>query len=160
MRKFKTAAKNRANYVYYTAEGKGVPVTPDDVGGSWIAFLHGEDDSEVDADRREEYHAPVHYDAYSDGDGGDAADRNGYLEDSALDPLESIIRSIDDQEHEDRLDRLKAAIQTLQPQQIDLIHKVFYENRTNVDIAAEEGVSEAAIRNRLKKIYENLRKKI
>ena len=31
---------------------------------------------------------------------------------------------------------------------------------SNVDIAAEEGVSEAAIRNRLKKIYATLRKKI
>jgi asparagine synthase (glutamine-hydrolysing) len=42
----------------------------------------------------------------------------------------------------------------------ELIKKVFYEKRTNVSIAAEEGVTEAAIRNRLKKIYENLRKKI
>ena len=160
MRKFKTAAKNRANYVYYTAEGKGVPITPDDVGDSWIAFLHKEDDSEVDAERREGYHAPIHYDAYSDGDGDDAADRNGYLGDGESDPLENLIRSIDDREHEERLDRLNAAIRALRPRQIELIHKIFYENRAKVDIAAEEGVSEAAIRNRLKKIYENLRKKI
>lgn len=160
MRKFKTAEKNRTNYVYYTAEGKKIVLTLDDVDSDWIAFLHGEDDESVDADRREDYHVPVHYDAYSDGEGDDAADRNAYMEDDASDPFESLIQSMDAAEHEDKLKRLKAAIQTLQPQQIALIQKVFYENRTNVDIAAEEGVTEAAIRNRLKKIYTNLAKKI
>lgn len=160
MRKFKTAVKNRTNYVYYTAEDKKIVLTPDDVDSDWIAFLHGEDDEFVDADRREDYHVPVHYDAYSDGEGDDAADRNAYMEDDAPNPLESMIQSMDEAEHEDKLERLKAAIQTLQPQQITLIQKVFYKNRTNVDIAAEEGVTEAAIRNRLKKIYANLAKKI
>ena len=32
MRKFKTAAKNRTNYVYYTAEGKPIVITPGMVG--------------------------------------------------------------------------------------------------------------------------------
>lgn len=130
MRKFKTAEKNRTNYVYYTAEDKKIVLTAEDVDSDWIAFLHGEDDESVDADRRKDYHVPVHYDAYSDGEGDDAADRNAYMEDAAPNPLESLIQ------------------------------KVFYENRTNVDIAAEEGVTEAAIRNRLKKIYTNLAKKI
>ena len=160
MRKFKTAEKNRTNYVYYTAEDKKIVLTPDDVGSDWIAFLHSEDDDALDADRRENYRVPVHYDAYSDGEDEDAADRNAYMKDEAPDPLESLIQSMDDAEHEDKLKRLKAAIQTLQPQQIDLIQKVFYEKRSNVEIAAEEGVTEAAIRNRLKKIYANLAKKI
>lgn len=160
MRKFKTAEKNRTNYVYYTAEEKKIVLTPEDVDSEWIAFLHGEDDEAVDADRREDYHVPVHYDSYSDGDGNDAADHNSYMEDDAPDPFESLIQSMDAAKHEDKLQKLKAAIQTLQPQQISLIQKVFYENRTNVNIAAEEGVSEAAIRNRLKKIYANLAKKI
>lgn len=159
MRKFKTAEKNRTNYVYYTAEEKKIVLTPDDVDSTWITFLHGEDDETVDADRREDYHVPVHYDSYSDGEGNDAADRNSYMEDNALDPFESLIQSMNEAEHEDKLKKLKAAVQTLQPQQISLIQKVFYENRTNVDIAAEEGVTEAAIRNRLKKIYANLAKK-
>jgi len=160
MRKFKTAKKNCTNYVYYTAEEKRIVLTPDEVDSSWIALLHDWDDDEVDADRREDYHVPVHYDSYSDGEGDDAADRNSYMEDDAPDPFESLIQSMDASEHEDKLKKLKVAIQTLQPQQIALIQKVFYENRTNVDIAAEEGVSEAAIRNRLKKIYTNLAKKI
>jgi len=160
MRKFKTAEKNRTNYVYYTAVDKKIVLTPDDVDSDWIAFLHSEDDESVDADRREDYHIPVHYDSYSDGEGDDAADRNAYMKDEAPDPFESLIKSMDEAELEDKLKRLKAAIQTLQSQRISLIQKVFYENRTNVDIAAEEGVSEAAIRNRLKKIYANLAKKI
>ncbi len=160
MRKFKTAEKNRTNYVYYTAEEKKIVLTPEDVDGEWIAFLHSEDDESVDADRREDYHVPVHYDSYSDEEGDDAADRNSYMEDDAPDPFESLIQSMDAAENEEKLKKLKATIQTLQPQQISLIQKVFYENRTNVDIAAEEGVSEAAVRNRLKKIYANLAKKI
>ena len=160
MRKFKTTEKNRINYVYFTAEGKKIVLTPENVDSGWIALLHNEDDVCVDADRRENYHVPVHYDAYSDGDGDEAEDRNPYLVDDAPDPFESLLRSIDEAEHEDKLQKLKAAIQTLQPQQISLIQKVFYENRTNVDIAAEEGVTEAAIRNRLKKIYVNVAKKI
>lgn len=160
MRKFKTAEKNRTNYVYYTAEEKKIVLTPDDVNSNWIAFLHGEDDEAVDAERREDYHVPVHYDSYSDGEGDDAADRNSYMEDDAPDPFESLIQSMDAAEYEDKLKKLKAAIETLQLQQKALIQKVFYENRTNVDIAAEEGVSETAIRNRLKKIYANLAKKI
>lgn len=160
MRKFKTAEKNRTNYVYYTAEGKKIVLTTEDVDSTWIAFLHGEDDEYVDSDRREDYHVPVHYDAYSDGEGDDAADRNSYLEDDTFNPFEQLIQSMDAAEHEDKLQKLKAAIKTLQPQQQALIQKVFYEGRTNVDIALEEGVTEAAIRNRLKKIYANLAKKI
>ncbi len=160
MRKFKTSEKNRTNYIYFTAEGKKIVLTPEDVDSDWIALLHNEDDVCIDADRREDYRVPVHYDAYSDGDGDEAEDRNPYMKDDASDPFVNLLRSIDEAEHEDKLQKLKAAIQTLQPQQISLIQKVFYENRTNVDIAAEEGVTEAAIRNRLKKIYANLAKKI
>ncbi len=160
MRKFKTSEKNRTNYVYYTAKGKKIVLTQVDVDSDWIALLHSDDDASVDADRRENYHVPVHYDAYSYGGGDEVGDRNPYMEDDAPDPFESLLRSIDEAEHEDKLQKLKAAIQTLQPQQITLIQKVFYENQSNVDIAAEEGVTEAAIRNRLKKIYVKLAKKI
>ena len=160
MRKFKTAEKNRTNYVYYTTEGKKIVLTPEDVDSTWIALLHDEDDESVDADRREDYHVPVHYDAYSDGEGDDASDRNSYLEDDTFNPYEQLIQSMDAAEHDDKLQKLKAAIKTLQPQQQALIKKVFYDGLTNVYIAAEEGVTEAAIRNRLKKIYTNLAKKI
>ena len=162
MRKFKTAADNRTNYIYYFDDGSKCVITPGENGENItiIAQLHAMDDEQLDADRCEEYHCPVHYQAYSDGEGEDAGDRNPYLCDTAADPLEQMLASINEQEHSEKLDRLKAALTTLTDLQRDTIYKKFYRNMSNVDIAAEEGVSEAAIRNRLKKIFANLAKKI
>lgn len=167
MRKFKTAEDNRTNYIYYTADGKKVVIKPGMLGADGkevteevINILHDYDDEQVDADRREEYHCPVHYQAYYDGEGDDAADRNHYLEDSSTDPFEQMLIFIEEQEHSNKLDNLKTALTTLSDLQKNTIYKKFYLNKSNVDIAAEEGVSEAAIRNRLKKIYANLSKKI
>lgn len=55
-------------------------------------------------------------------------------------------------------ENLGDALKELLPQQRDLVHKVFYEELSIVEIARREGVSEAAIRNRLKKIYKKLEK--
>jgi len=49
-------------------------------------------------------------------------------------------------------------METLEPQQRILFEKKYISKRSNTDIAAEEGVSEAAIRNRLKKIHQKLLK--
>ena len=162
MRQFKTAADNRTTSLYYSDDGSPCVTTPGENGAitTIIAQLHAMDDEQLDADRREEYHCPDHYQAYSDGEGEDADDRNPYLCDTAADPLEQMLASINEQEHSEKLDRLKAALTTLTDLQRDTIHKKFYHNMSNVDIAAEEGVSEAAIRNRLKKIFANLAKKI
>ncbi len=160
-RNFKTSQKNRTNYIYYPLEGQPITINPneDEAITAIIATLHSYDDEEVKANNREKYHVPVHLDAYYV-ENEVAADRNPYLVDTASDTLESIIEAIETAEHEEKIDRLKAAIETLKPQQKELIKKVFIEKRSKVSIAAEEGVKEAAIRNRLKKIYENLRKKI
>lgn len=162
LRNYKTSKKNRTNYIYYSADGEAIKIVPnkDGVTDAIIAILHSYDDAEVDANRREDYHVPVHIDAYHDMNEDDAADRNSYLTDNTSDPLESIIQSIEETEHEEKIDRLRAAIETLKPQQKELIKKVFLEKRTNVSIAAEKGVTEAAIRKHLKKVYEDLRKKI
>lgn len=162
MRKFKTAEKNRTNYVYYTSEGKKVELKPgqDGIDETWITMLHDWDDAEVDAERREDYHCPVHYDGYHDGDGDDADDRNPYLEDDTYNPLQQILSSIADEERSTCLEKLKVALLELTDKQKDTVVKKFYKNMSNVDIAAEEGVSETAIRNRLKKIYATLGKKI
>lgn len=162
MRKFKTAEKNRTNYIYYTAEGTKVVLKPgeDGVDETWITMLHDWDDSDVDAERRENRNCPVRLESYSDGDGENADDRNTYLEDKASDPLQQILTSIADEESSIRMKKLKAAISELSDKQRETIYKKFYKKMTNVDIAAEEGVSEAAIRNRLTKIYAALKKKI
>ena len=162
IRKFKTAEDNRINYIYYFDDGSKCVITPGENGENTtiIAQLHAMDDAEVDADRREDYHCPVHYDGYHDGDGDNVDDRNPYLEDETYNPLRQILTSIADEERSTRMEKLKIALSELTEKQKDTIVKKFYKNMTNVDIAAEEGVSETAIRNRLKKIYQALGKKI
>lgn len=167
MRKFKTAKENRTNYIYYTADGKKITLTPgmvDDQGQElteeMITILHGFDDDEYNAERRERYHCPVHYQAYKDGNDEEADDRNDYLADNSADPLEQILASIEAQEHSDKLDRLSNAMPDMTDLQKATVYKKFYQKMTNVAIAAEEGVTEAAIRNRLKKIFASLAKKI
>ena len=55
MRKFKTAADNRTNYIYYFNDGSKCVITPGEDGENTtiIAQLHAMDDEQVDADRRE-----------------------------------------------------------------------------------------------------------
>lgn len=162
MRKFKTAEDNRTNYIYYFDDGSKCVITPGENGENTtiISQLHAMDDAEVDADRREDYHCPVHYESYHDGDGDDADDRNPYLEDETYNPLQQILTSIAEEERSSRMAKLKVALSELTDKQKDTVVKKFYRGMTNVDIAAEEGVSEAAIRNRLSKIYATLKKKI
>ena len=61
-------------------------------------------------------------------------------------------------ERREDMARLYSAMEALSPSQRELVKKVYFEERKIMDIAAEEGVSEAAIRNRLKKIYSRLKK--
>lgn len=60
----------------------------------------------------------------------------------------------------EEVDELKAAIATLLPQQQELLTRVFYKNESLTSIAKQEGVSVAAISDRLKKIYAQIRKKL
>ena len=63
MRKFKTSEDNRTNYIYYFDDGSKCVITPGENGENTtiIAKLHAMDDEQLDADRREDYHCPVHY---------------------------------------------------------------------------------------------------
>ena len=61
-------------------------------------------------------------------------------------------------EYRDEMTRLYSAMEALSPSQRELVKKVYFEERKITDIAREERVSEAAIRNRLKKIYPRLKK--
>lgn len=55
---------------------------------------------------------------------------------------------------------INEAINTLLPEQKELIEKVFFQNMKIVDIARASGVTESAIRNRLKKIFKKMRKNL
>ena len=61
-------------------------------------------------------------------------------------------------ERREDMARLFSAMEALSPSQRELVKKVYFEEQKITDIAREEGVSEAAIRNRLKKIYSRLKK--
>ncbi|AGL03682.1 RNA polymerase sigma factor [Desulfoscipio gibsoniae] len=159
-RGFKTSKKNRTNYVYYTAEGTKIVITPgeDGVTEADIELLHALDDQEVDEQRRYGYRVSVHLDAYHDGEGGAADDRNKYLANNSANPEQLYMEVEEELEHLASLDRLTKAMEHLLPKQRELFKKVYVDKRTNADIAAEEGVTEVAIRNRLKKMHEKLKK--
>ena len=55
---------------------------------------------------------------------------------------------------------LPMAIAQLQPQQRELLRRVFFNGDRPADIARESGVSKAAISDRLQRIYASLRKKL
>lgn len=156
MRQYKTSKKNRATYTYYSADGKKLmELIPGENGVTEadIAMLHEQDDLEYNAQRREDYHAPVHYDSYTVSDGQEGADRNPYLTDTDSSPEDLILGALDASER-------KAAIRmlwnALLPQQRELVMKKL-RGMSNTDIAAAEGVTEAAVRNRLKKVQERFK---
>jgi len=158
-RKYKTSQKNRTTYIYYTAEGTKIIITPgqDGVTEADIDLLHSWDDAEVDEQRRINYRTS-HLNAYHDGDNEEADDRNSYLADDSTNPEAIFIENEEEKAHQALLNKLAVAMESLLPQQLELFKKVYVDKRSNTDIAAEEGVTEAAIRNRLKKIHEKLRK--
>jgi RNA polymerase sigma factor (sigma-70 family) len=56
------------------------------------------------------------------------------------------------------IEELRAAMETLAPDQRDLIRRVFFEGKTLTAVADECGVSYQAVQNRLNKIFRQLRK--
>lgn len=159
-RVYKTSKEKRTNYIYCTAEGTKIVITPGENGVTEadIELLHTMDDDEVDEQRRYEYRVTTHLDAYRDGEGKETSDRNKYLADDTANPEQLMIQAEDEAEHQDMLDKLTKAMESLLPQQRELFRKVYLEKRSYTDIAAEEGVTEAAIRNRIKKMHEKIRK--
>lgn len=154
MRNQKTSKANRATYRYYDINGKcccELIHGQDGVTEVLIQQLHAADDDEFDANRREAYHVPVHYAAYSCGDAEEAEDRNAYLADEDADPSfileKAFTRAEFQQAFHDRWAKLNADQRRL------VLRKA--NGESNVSIAAELGVSEAAIRNQLKRIQKH-----
>lgn len=81
---------------------------------------------------------------------------------SAIDPADRFLTAeenllqdlIDEEDHE----KLMAAIRKLQPQQQELLYRVYWKGEKQRDIAKEDGVSERAITGRMQKIYVSLKK--
>ena len=157
MRQNKTSKKfeARSTYIYYGADGTKYEIQPglDGVTEMHIAMLHQEDDDEFNGQRREDYHIPVHYQAYEDGEGDSANDRNDYLADISSNPEAALIGAMERAESDSWFNTVW---DRLLPRQKELVLKKL-TGRTNVDIADEEGVSEAAVRNRLRKIQDKFK---
>lgn len=60
-------------------------------------------------------------------------------------------------EEKENKETVHNALDQLMPQQKELIHKVYFREMSIIEIARAEGVSEAAVRNRLNKIYKKLK---
>lgn len=158
VRKFKTSKKSRMSYKYYTAEGNVIdfiPKSKDEV--AIVEIIHSWDDAEVDADRREDYHVPVHFDGYQSLEGEDAAALNPFLADNTYNPYEVMLNAFEQEERAAKDAKIRGVFEGLEPKLKDIATKVYIEGRTRVDVAAEYGISETMIRKylaRVKKIFE------
>lgn len=81
----------------------------------------------------------------------DGMDYEGELFTSAEDTEGELMRREDTA-------RLMEATKTLSPSQRELVLKVYFNGRSLVSIAAEEGVDKSAISHRLERIYKKLKK--
>ena len=126
----------KITYEFVTGEVSGVEVD-EHLGGMLLDLDRQQDNNDQKETRR---HVSL-----------DSMDYEGELFASAEDTERAV-------EHREDMARLYSAMEALSPSQRELVKKVYFEERKIMDIAAEEGVSEAAIRNRLKKIYSRLKK--
>lgn len=81
----------------------------------------------------------------------DGMDYEGELFTSAEDTEGELMRREDTA-------RLMEAMKTLSPSQRELVLKVYFNGRSLVSIAAEEGVDKSSISHRLERIYKKLKK--
>ena len=81
----------------------------------------------------------------------EALDPEGDKIDSGEDITDSII-------HDEEMQALHRAIDKLEPQQKELLRKVFFEGVKPIDIAREEGIGRDAVSKRLSRIYSSLKK--
>jgi DNA-directed RNA polymerase specialized sigma24 family protein len=155
MAKFRTKKSDRTTYIYRDEHGKAITVLhpgADGVTEADIAMLHSMDDDEHNAAKKDSYYGTLHYDQiFNDGlldnPQKDLADESANPETMLFAALEAAERS----------GEFKSIWDELQPRHRDLVMKKLLK-RSNVDIAAEEGVTEAAIRNRLTKIQKKFEK--
>ena len=124
----------KITYEFVTGEVSGVEVD-EHLGGMLLDLDRQQDNNDQKETRR---HVSL-----------DSMDYEGELFASAEDTEGEAVRRED-------MAWLYSAMEILSPAQRELLEKVYFEERKITDIAREEGVSEAAIRNRLKKIYSRL----
>lgn len=158
VKKIQNQPKKREDYIYYTVGGTRIVISPgeDEVTEALIENLHNYDDAEVDEQRRYDYRVTSHLNAYHDGENEEASDRNKYLADDSYNPESILIEKEMEADHQELLERLADAMESLTEKEKKLFQDKFADGRTNVSIAKEMGISETMVRKNLKKMYEKL----
>jgi RNA polymerase sigma factor (sigma-70 family) len=154
-RRYKTGKNNRSTYIYYSQkEGCDHDIKvvlksgEDGITETMIEILHALDDEEFDNTRRADDHRDCYLFA---SDAVDHANQLDHLpaENNDLDDLLDLkIRDF----------RIRQAVADLEPTQQELVQQIFFKGHTAAEIAAERGVSRAAISQQLKRIYHHLQK--
>ena len=160
MAKFRTKKDERTTYIYKDAYGKKVfTIRPGDTGVNAdgevvvitdedIASLHRMDDDVINAEKKDSYHGLLYYEQMGSDGGVYEEAKQADLADHNANPEQLLITAM---EVAERSGALADTWASLSEAQQELIIKKL-RGLTNVAIATDENVSEAAIRNRLKKI--------
>lgn len=156
-KRYKTSQKKRNKYIYEFFNGERTIIYPGKncVTEIDIQLYHSFDDEEVRAWNRDIYKTN-HY--IEDFESIVEPDCNSILQDAHSDPLKILLKDEGEVEMEYLKELLNKQIANLTDKQQVVIKKSFFEGKTNVEIAKEENVSEAAIRKRLKGALQVLRK--
>ena len=125
---------------YEDAEGKVIELdVSTEVGTFKLAAVEAEKKNDR-RNMRPDRHTPL-----------SAFDYEGSVFDAGVDVATEALRRIE-------AAALNEAIARLSPRQRELVSKVYFEGRSLVSIAADEGVGESAIRDRMKRICKKLKK--
>ncbi|MDR0298775.1 MAG: sigma-70 family RNA polymerase sigma factor [Streptococcaceae bacterium] len=156
MKNFRTKKSNRETYRYYfvTGDRNEIEVT-DDVMASDIALLHQFDDEEVNAEHKTRYHVAYYLEDFLNEDKG--AENHPMLVDNRH-PLAEILDGEDQEMRAQLFEALHQALETLTAKQKIAIEKIFYQDKTQLEIAREEHVGRTAIEQRLEQALKKLRK--
>lgn len=149
--------QKQVSYTYVWVDGTRTTLVAgqDGVTKEFIEILHEMDREYSNAQRREKRKAPQ---SLEDVFGEDSnSDKNNLLRDSRYDPAEMLHAMVDAGEHERQLVKLHEAMKALSEKQRETIKKLFFEGKSLVEIAVEDGVSETAVRQRRDAAIKNLK---
>ena len=150
--------QKQVSYTYVWVDGTRTTLVAgqDGVTKEFIELLHEMDSKGVNAERREKRKAPKYIEDIFSEDVPN--DKNNLLRDSRYDPAEMMQVKADAEERERQLVKLQEALKALSEKQRETIKKLFFEGKSLVEIAVEEGVSGVAVIKRRDAALVNLKK--
>lgn len=154
----KVEKQKQVSYTYVWVDGTRATLVAgqDGVTEEFIKLLHEMDREGANAERREKRKAPKYIEDIFSEDVPN--DKNCLLCDSHYDPAEMMQVKADAEEHDRQLAKLQEALNTLHEKQKRTIEKLFFEGKSLIEVAVEEGVSGVAVINRRDAALVNLKK--